>query len=233
MTMIDWFGRSLIIGFLKRIKKMSKFKFKDKRPLREKIKDFLQSLLFWRGRRIGVIHTRNIEWDDIRAVFFPKDFYEKYNYLGAIPWKTDTDLFRAMEPLIVFMDAKARPWWCPRWFLRFLNLFGNDNSIVRVRNLFLHNLFNRITKGVRIYDVKTKWQSYDLRISIAGTDQMWDLAQMIEYHFYRAGYREEMEDKLSRIPSVNIEYNLKHLTYNELEKLYEEYVLNKEIKIIR
>jgi hypothetical protein len=61
---------------------MSKFKFKDNRPLREKVKDFLQSLLFWRGRRTGAIHTRNIEWDDIRAVLvergYPQDEINRY-----------------------------------------------------------------------------------------------------------------------------------------------------------
>ncbi len=207
---------------------MSKFKFKDTRPFSDKVKDFLQSLIFWRGRRKGVIHTRNIEWRDIQAVFFPRDAHEKYRYLGSIPWKIDGDIFKAMEPLIVFMDAKARPWWCPRWFLRFLNLFGNDNSIVRVRNRFLHNLFRRITKGYRIYDVKTKWTHYDLRISIAGTEQMHDLAEMIEGYFYKRGHREDMILQLSEIPSVVIEHNLKYMSYCDLISLYKNEILNKE-----
>ncbi len=207
---------------------MSKFKFKSNRSFSEKVKDFFQSLLFWRGRKTGAIYTRNIEWDDVRAVFFPKDFHEKYGYLGSVPWNPNGDIFKAMEPLIVFMDAKARSAWCPRWFLRFLNLFGNDNSIVRVRNRFLHNLFRRITKGYRIYDYKTKWSHYDLRISIAGDDQMWDLAQMIESSFYKKGHREDMVLQLSEIPSVNIEYNLKHISYCDLILLYEQEILNKE-----
>jgi hypothetical protein len=140
-----------------------------------------------------------IKWADLRAVFFPKDAHEKYRYLGAIPWNTDGDIFKAMEPLIVFMDSKAKPWWCPRWFLRFLNLFGNDNSIIRVRNWFLHNLFNRITKGYRIYDYKTKWTHYDLRISIAGNEQMWDLANAIEHHFYQTGLRQELYERILQI----------------------------------
>jgi hypothetical protein len=164
----------------------------------------------------------------IRAIFFPKNFYEKYSYLGAIPWREDTDVFKVMEPLIIFMDYKARPSWCPRWFLRFLNLFGNDNSLVRVRNRFLHNLFRRITKGYRIYDYKTKWSYYDIRISIIGDDQMHDLAEMIESSFYKKGNRAEMEEQLSEIPSVNIEYNLKHLSYCDLISLYKEEILNKD-----
>lgn len=173
--------------------------FKDRRPFSEKAKSFMQSLVFWKGRRTGAIHTRDIEWDDIRAVFFPKGAHEKYRYLGAIPWKEDTDTFKAMEPLIVFMDSKAKPWWCPRWFLRFLNLFGNDNSIVRVRNWFLHNLHNRITKGYRIYDYKTKWTDYDLRISIGGNEQMWWLTEAIERYFYQKGYKAELLERIGRI----------------------------------
>jgi len=210
---------------------MSKFKFKDNRPFSVRVKsivgDFLQSLLFWRGRKKGVIHTRNIEWDDIRVIFFPKSAHEKYRYLGAIPWKEDTDIFKAMEPLIVFMDSKAKPWWCPRWFLRFLNLFGNDNSIIRVRNWFLHNLHNRITKGYRIYDYKTKWTDYDLRISIAGNEQMWDLSQMIENSFYKKGHREMMESELSQIQIVRIEHNLKYMNYCDLIRLYKEHIEEK------
>jgi hypothetical protein len=39
----------------------SKFEIKDNRPYSEKLKSFGQSLLFWRGRSKGIIHTRNIE----------------------------------------------------------------------------------------------------------------------------------------------------------------------------
>lgn len=42
----------------------TKFEIKDNRPFSKKSKSFLQSMLFWRGRKKGMIHTRNIEWDD-------------------------------------------------------------------------------------------------------------------------------------------------------------------------
>ena len=47
----------------------SKFYIKDKRTLKQKLTDFGCSMLFWRGRKKGMIHTRNITWDDIRTVF--------------------------------------------------------------------------------------------------------------------------------------------------------------------
>ena len=136
----------------------SKFELKDNRPLKVKVLDFLESLLFWKGRRKGITHTKDITLDDLRSVFFPKSFYEKYRYLGAIPWNEDGEIFKAMEPLVIFMDYRAKPKWCPRWFLRFLHLFGNDNSIVRVRNMKLHNLHRTLTKGIMMYDYKTKWE---------------------------------------------------------------------------
>jgi hypothetical protein len=192
-----------------------KSKFYAKTPLRDRVVDFFKSLLFWRGRKKGMIHTMNISWDDIRAVFFPKNFYEKYKYLGSVPWKEDGDIFKAMEPLVIFMDSKAKPWWCPRWFLRFLHLFGSDNSIVRVRNWTLHNLSRRLTKGYLIVDYKTKWQWYDLRISIHGNEQMNWLSDAIEQKFYRDGRREDLLNQLKEL-NPEKDYSLKML--RELEE---------------
>ena len=181
--------------------------FYAKTPLRERIVDFFKSLLFWKGRKKRMIHTMDIKWKDIRAVFFPKNFYEKYKYLGSVPWKEDGDIFKAMEPLVIFMDSKAKPWWCPRWFLRFLHLFGSDNSIVRVRNWTLHNLSRRLTKGYLIVDYKTKWQWYDLRISVYGNEQMNWMADAIEAKFYRDGRREDLLDQLKKLnPNKNYEF---------------------------
>ena len=85
---------------------MTKSKFYKPAPLKERVKDFFQSLLFWKGRRKGMIHTRDITWEDIRKVFFPRDFYEKYQYLGSVPYNELGPIFEAMEPLVIFMDYK-------------------------------------------------------------------------------------------------------------------------------
>jgi hypothetical protein len=199
----------------------SKFYIKDKRTLKQKLTDFGHSMLFWRGRKKGMIHTRNITWDDIRAIFFPKNFYEKYHYLGSVPYNKLGPIFEAMEPLVIFMDHKAKPKWCPRWVLRFLYLFGSDNSIVRVRNRTLHNLERRLTKGFMIWDYKTKWTEYDLRISVSGTDQMQDLADAIEHKVYSDGYREDLADQIKELdPNTKYDkgYSIDSLR-NELERL--------------
>lgn len=163
--------------------------------------------------KTGPVHTMDITLDDIRAMFFPKTFNEKYKYLGSVPWDEDGDIFKAMEPLVIFMDHKARPKWCPRWFLRFLHLFGSDNSIVRVRNHRLSNLKIKLTGGIMIWDYKTKWQWYDLRISVSADQQISDLANDIEYSFYRKGYK---EDLLTAILKVEPHFSKKYLSNSEL-----------------
>lgn len=156
---------------------------------------------------------------ELRKVFFPKDFYEKYNYLGSIPWKEDGDILKVLRPLIILMDLKAKPWWCPRWFLRLLNLLGNDNSLVRVRNIRLSNLFTKITNGYRFWDYKTKWSDYDLRITIAGDDELWYLVDSIEQKYYKDGRKNFLIDKLTNLdPKTN--YQL--LSFTDLEKKDEE-----------
>jgi len=200
---------------------MKKSKFYKPTPFKEQVIDFFKSLLFWKGRKKGYIHTRDIEWKDIRAVFFPRDFWEKYHYLGSVPWTESGEIFKAMEPLVIFMDYKAKPWWCPRWVLRFLHLFGDDNSIVRVRNRTLSNLKHKLTKGYGIIDFKTKWQWYDLRISISGTDQMWDLADAIEHKFYDDGAREDLAEQIKTLnpdTKYNKGYTVKTLR-EELDRL--------------
>ena len=180
----------------------SKFSIKDNRPLIDKVKDFGQSLLFWKGRKKGIVHTRDVEWSDICFIFFPKNFAEKYGYLGSVP--DDKYYDKAMVPLVLVMDYEAKPWWCPRWFLRFLQVFGNDKSIVRVRNWALHNLHRKLTKGITFTDYKTKWQWYDLRISVAAPKYIQDLADAIESHYYRLGKK---EDTIKQIKAIEPTFN--------------------------
>jgi hypothetical protein len=102
------------------------------------------------------------------------------------------------------MDYEAKPWWCPRWFLRFLDVFGNDKSIVRVRNRTLHNLHRKLTKGITFTDYKTKWEWYDLRISVAAPKYIQDLADAIEDYYYRAGKK---VDTIKQIKAIEPTFN--------------------------
>ena len=205
---------------------MTKNIFYKPKPFKDRLINFFQSLLFWKGRAKGMIYTRDITWEDIRKVFFPKDFYEKYQYLGSVPYKEVGPIFEAMEPLIIFMDYKAKPWWCPRWFLRFLHLFGEDNSIIRVRNRFLSNLKSKITGYIMIMDYKTKWQYYDLRISVVGDRQVQNLANAIESRYYEVGYRTDLAEKLKELDpdtKYNSGYTLSSMKAELMRLGHEEY----------
>ena len=175
---------------------MSKFKVKDPRTFSERVKSFGQSMLFWKGRKKGMIHTRNLEWDDLRYIFFPSKL-EKYGYLNITFYRDDSPYYLALLPLVLAMDHEAKPKWCPRWFLRFLHVFGNDKSLVRVRNRRLSNLHRKLTKGIQFWDWKTKWTHYDLRISISAPEHLQNLADDIEYGFYKRGEKQENEQTKS------------------------------------
>src|SRR6056300_1539118 len=166
-------------------------KFYTPPTFKERLTSLKYSFLFWKGRKKGMIHTRSLEWGDLRYIFFPKGFAEKYGYLGTSVWNEDSVYFKALYPLVLALDYEAKPKWCPRWFLRFLEVFGSDKSIVRVRNRRLHNLHRKLTKGIMMWDYKTKWEWYDLRISIAAPEYLQNLADDIEYGFYKRGEKQE------------------------------------------
>jgi hypothetical protein len=204
-------------------KEKSKFEFKDNRSFSEKAKAFAKMLLyciiFWKGRKKGWIHTRNLEWDDLRYIFFPKGF-ERYGYLGTQLWNEDNVYFKALYPLVLALDYEARPKWCPRWFLRFLLVFGMDKSIVRVRNRNLSDLLNKLTKGIGFIDWKTKWQDYDLRVSIHAPKHLQDLANDIEGGFYSRGRQEELVKQILELdPNAPIIWGSIKRFEDQLEKL--------------
>jgi hypothetical protein len=205
------------------MKQKSKFEFKDNRSFSEKAKAFATMLLycviFWRGRKKGMIGTMNIKFKDVWAVFFPKNFGEKYRYLGTSVWREDSEYYKALFPLVLALDYEAKPKWCPRWFLRFLHLFGSDNSIVRVRNRRLHNLSKKLTGGIMFVDWKTKWTNYDLRISIWAPEHLQELASAIEDRFYSRGRQTELRDQIIAIdPTRNPIWG----SISRLEKVLEE-----------
>ena len=158
-----------------------------------------------------------ITFNDIRVVFFPKDFHEKYRYLGSVPWKSEKTMLHA---LVIAMDHEAKPKWCPRWVLRFLHLFGSDNSIVRVRNFTLHNWEKKLTKGMMMWDYKTKWTDYDLRISINAPKHLQDLADYIEAGYYSKGRQEELVGQIKAIdPDANIVWGSVDRLVDQLNRL--------------
>ena len=200
--------------------KNSKFFTPPPKPtFKQRLENLKYTILFWKGRSKGMIYTRNIELDDFRYIFFPKGF-EKYGYLGTQLWNTDSVYFKALYPLVLAMDYEAKPKLCPRWFLRFLHVFGSDRSIVRVRNWSLHDLFRKLTKGISFIDWKTKWHDYDLRISIHGPKHLQDLADDIEYGFYSRGRQEELVKEILELdPEASIIWGSIERFEKQLEEL--------------
>ena len=197
-------------------------KFYKPPTFKECMETFKYSILFWKGRSKGMIYTRNIELDDFRYIFFPKGFSEKYGYLGT-SIDESSYYFKAIYPLVLALDYEAKPKWCPRWFLRFLHVFGMDKSIVRVRNRKLSNLLSKLTKGIAFVDWKTKWQDYDLRISISAPEYLQNLADDIESGFYSRGRQNELVAEILAIdPNAPIIWGSVERFIKQLEKLENE-----------
>jgi hypothetical protein len=198
--------------------KNSKFyKPLPKPTLKERLENLKYTILFWKGRKMKYITTRNLEWSDLRYIFFPTKG-DKYGYLN-ITFYNDSEFNKVLLPLVLAMDYEAKPWWCPRWFLRFLHVFGNDKSIVRVRNWTLSNLHRKLTKGIQFWDWKTKWSHYDLRISISAPQHLQDLASWIEDGFYKKGYQNEL---IERIKAIDPTANTNIISVDYLKKQLED-----------
>jgi hypothetical protein len=194
-------------------------KFYTPPTFKERLTSLKYSFLFWKGRKKGMIHTRNLEWDDLRYIFFPKGF-EKYGYLGTRIWNEDGSYFKALYPLVLALDYAAKPKLCPRWFLRFLHVFGSDKSIIRVRNRRLHNLEKKLTNGIMFVDYKTKWSDYDLRISVSAPKHLQELASAIEDRFYSRGRQKELVEQIKTIdPNASIVWGSVERFEKQLEEL--------------
>jgi hypothetical protein len=194
-------------------------KFYIPKTKQRKLEDIKHFFLFWKGRSKGMIFTRDIKLDDLRYIFFPKGFEEQYGYLGTSV-SEKSHYFNILSPLILAMDYEAKPKLCPRWFLRFLDVFGNDMSIVRVRNFTLYELHKKLTKGIRFIDWKTKWNDYDLRISISAPKHLQDLAEDIESGTYSRGRQQELLAEIKAIdPNANPIMGSVSRLEKELEKL--------------
>ena len=199
-------------------------KFYTPPTFKERLTSLKYSFLFWKGRKKGYITTRSLEWGDLRYIFFPKDFAEKYGYLGTSVWNEDSVYFKALFPLVLALDYEAKPKWCPRWFLRFLHVFGNDKSSVRVRNHRLSDLHRKLTKGIHFWDWKTKWTKYDLRTNISGPEHLHNLANDIERGYYSRGRQKELVEQIKALdPDASIIWGNIERLEKQLDELEETF----------
>lgn len=125
--------------------------------------------------QVGPVHTRDITLRDIWKCFFPKKGFE-FNYLGyAYYYPKSGEKEQIIKRFLQEVDKVAKPWWCPRFIMRLLHLFGDDNSIVRCRNRRLSQLHYKLRKGITIHDMKWKYESF--RIYGSFTDDLHTLAK--------------------------------------------------------
>jgi hypothetical protein len=183
------------------------------------------AMIIFKGRKKGMVHTQNIRLRHLRAVFFPKDFHERFRYLGAIPYQYDSEMTMLIKSLVIAMDHYAKPRFCPRWFLRFLHLFGNDNSIIRVRNFRLYRLHSKLTRGIMMRDWKTKWHDYDLRISISAPQHLQSLSDSIERYVWDRGFRKELVESIKK---RDPDFDNTHWTTGDLAKYADKLIENEE-----
>jgi len=129
--------------------------------------------------------------------FFPTR-HEKHHYLGITwnPYDENSHMYNVIEEFIVYVDSIARPERCPKFFLRLLHLFGNDNSICRVRNRYLSDLHHHILNNIMIMDIKTKWDEYDIRIYGHFPDNIHKRIEEIEDEFYQLSTKDPNSYKL-------------------------------------
>jgi hypothetical protein len=160
--------------------------------------------------------------DNLRYIFFPSGF-EKYGYLGCYLTNNNGEYSKALYPLVLALDYEAKPKLCPRWFLRFLHVYGCDRSVVRVVNYKLYNLLNKLTKGIMFIDWKTKWYDYDLRISVNAPRHLQDLADDIEYGFANRGRQQELVREIRMLdPDAPIIWGSIKRLEEQLNKLLDE-----------
>lgn len=56
-----------------------------------------------------------------------------------------------------------------------------------------------------MWDYKTKWTNYDLRISISGPEHLQNLSTAIETDYYSRGRQDEIEKKIKKIdPNASV-----------------------------
>jgi hypothetical protein len=75
----------------------------------------------------------------------------------------------------------------------------------------------KLTKGILLFDYKTKWTDYDLRITIWADSQCYDLARSIESRYHNDGVRLDLFERIK-----DIDPNTKFSQHFSVETLRKE-----------
>lgn len=119
-------------------------------------------LIFIKDKMSSKIYSYKKLLLDIWACFFPNEF-NYYSYLGFclnIYVNSKSNEHKLLNTIFKLIDNEAKPKWCPRWFLRLLNLFGNQY----IKNKRISGVLNGLLKGIRITNISTRHHNNDIKL---------------------------------------------------------------------
>jgi hypothetical protein len=105
-------------------------------------------------------------------------FKRKYSYLGYTYPNVPQPWVPIVNRLLKSMDEIVRPKWIPAIILNVINAFATGGSVVMVKNRFWNNVLSKITKGIRIFDIKDKYAT--LRVYGSFSDEIYALIDKAE-----------------------------------------------------
>ncbi len=86
------------------------------------------------------------------------EFYKKYSHVGysflGVPdsWKP------VVKNAVIKIEKEMwKPSWLPLFLKRWIHQLARGKSVVNIRNQSFYNLRNKLTKGMMITDIKTKY----------------------------------------------------------------------------
>jgi hypothetical protein len=95
-------------------------------------------------------------------------FANKYRYLGYTHLSVGDGWKPLVVELIKIIDREVRPWYIPLWLINIISDMGCGGSIVRIKNVYFYYVLIKLTKNVKIHDIKDKYA--ELRVYGAFTD---------------------------------------------------------------
>ena len=123
---------------------------------------------------------RNIQESlrNIRIIFFPRTFSEKYIHVGYSYLGVPESWVNIVKKAVIDIEKTMYPKWMPMFLKRLLSYLTTGFSIVRIKNYWLYeNIYSKIKKG-NIHDIKDKYAT--LRIYGSFTDKQYKIIEKAE-----------------------------------------------------
>lgn len=103
---------------------------------------------------------------------------KKYTYLGYVYPSVPKGWVKIIENMVEQIDKIVRPWYIPLFILNIISKLANGGSVCYVKNWFWQNVLEKITKGVKITDIKDKYAG--LRVYGYFNDKVDEIVEIAE-----------------------------------------------------